>query len=115
MSVRAVRVGITEKRPFLRFAEKWKNGQKSVFRYITPHKWLFPVNYLGKGNFFLLTTFPGRGRNMVRAKKCMFFFWPKIFGFRPENPFFYMGPQFSSMDVCSPCRSGRFGAFGSVF
>ena len=54
MSMRAVRVRITEKRPFLRFAEKRKNGQKSVFRYINTPKWLVPVNYLGKGNFFLL-------------------------------------------------------------
>ena len=30
-------------------------------------------NYLGKGNFFLWTTFSGRGRNMVSIKKC--FFW----------------------------------------
>ena len=33
--------------------------------------------YLGKGHFFLLTTFFGRGQNMVRTKKC-FFFGPKI-------------------------------------
>ena len=96
MSMRAVRVRITEKRLFLRFAEKRKNGQKSVFCHI--NKWFVPVNYLGKRNFFLLTTFPGRGRNMVRLKKWTLFFLPKIFGFWPENPFFDMGPRFSSMD-----------------
>ena len=34
MSVRAVRVRITEKRPFLHFAEKWKMAKNPFFRYM---------------------------------------------------------------------------------
>ena len=45
-------------------------------------------NYLGKGNFFLIITFPGRVSNIVRVEKEAFF-WPK-------NPF--MGPRSLPMD-----------------
>ena len=90
MSVRAVRVRITEKR-------------------------LFPVNYLGKGNFFLLTTFPGRGRNMVRLKKWTLFFGPKFSVFGPKIRFLIWDRDFRQWTVCSPRRCGRFGAFGSIF
>ena len=113
--MRAVRVRITEKRPFLRFAEKRKNGQQSFFRYINTPKWLVPVNYLGKGNFFLLTTFPGRGRNMVRIKKWVFFFGPKFSVFGPKIRFLIWDRDFCQWTVCSPRRPGRFGAFGSIF
>ena len=42
------------------------------FAILTPPKRLFPVNYLVKRYFFLWTTLPGRGRNMVRVKKWVF-------------------------------------------
>ena len=37
--------------------------------------------------FFLWTTLPGRGRNMVRGKKCNIFFWPKFSDFGPKIRF----------------------------
>ena len=41
-SVGPVRVRITEKRPFVRWAEKGTNGQNSVFRYINTPKTVIP-------------------------------------------------------------------------
>ena len=35
------------------------------------------------------------------------FFWAKIFGFRPENPFFAIGPRILSMVHFSPRQDGR--------
>merc|ERR1712020_381746 len=52
--------------------------------------------YLGKGYFFLLTTPPGRGRNMVRIQKCSFFLGPKIPDFGPEIRFLIWAPDFFS-------------------
>ena len=49
-----------------------------------------------KGTFFVCKTFPGRGQNMVRTKKCMFFLAQK-FGFQPENPFFHMETCFFAL------------------
>ena len=45
------------------FCRNLKIGRKSVFHYVV---------YLGKGYFFLWTTLPSRGRNMVRRKKRNF-------------------------------------------
>ena len=54
-------------------------GRKVVFGLkmgLTPKnhpKWHFPLDYLGKGTFFLWTTFSGRGQNMVNLKSEFFF------------------------------------------
>ena len=50
---------------------------------------------------------PGRGRNMVRRKKCNIFFLALIFGFWPESPFFAIGPRILSI--------GPFVALGDSF
>ena len=60
----------------------------------TPPKRLFPVNYLGKRYFFLWTTLPGRGRNMVRRKKCMFFLGQNFRIFARNSVFCYRTPDF---------------------
>ena len=71
-------------------------ARKSVFFYRTPDfvkgpfvalDDIFPVNYLAKGYFFLWTTLSGRGRNMVRGNKCMFFFGSKFSDFCPKIRF----------------------------
>ena len=36
---------------------------------------------------------PGRGRNMVRGKKCNIFFWPKFSDFGPKVRFCYRTPD----------------------
>ena len=51
-----VPAGITEKLPFLRFAEKRKTGQKSVFKKKHPKSAKRLIFYL---------TLPSRGKNMV--------------------------------------------------
>ena len=53
--------------------------------------------YLGKGNFFLWTTFSGCGQNMVSIKKRVFL-WAHL-GFWPKNPIFAIWPQFCSMTL----------------
>merc|ERR1712212_1116306 len=65
--------------------------------------------YLGKGYFFLLTTPPGRGRNMVRTEKCIFFGGPKISDFGPKIRFLIWDPDFCQRGVCSPRRWLRLG------
>ena len=80
-----MRAGITEKR-LAKNAFYPKKHPKFVKRLIS---------ILDKGYFFLLTTFSGRGRNMIRGKKCVFFFGPKS-RFWPKNPIFAMRPQFWS-------------------
>ena len=49
-----IRVQITEKRPFVRWAEKGKNGQNSVFRYINTPKTVIPRSLFGKTVLFPL-------------------------------------------------------------
>ena len=53
-SVGPVRVRITEKRPFVRWAEKGTNGQNSVFRYINTPKTVIPRWLFGKTVLFPL-------------------------------------------------------------
>ena len=62
----------------------------------------FPLDYLGKGNFFLWTTFSGRGQNMVRGKKWPPFFWPKISVFGQKIRFLPYDPNFRWWPVFSP-------------
>ena len=62
-----------------------------------------------KGYFFLLTTPPGHGRNMVRTEKCIFFGGPKIPDFGPKIRFLIWDPDFCQRGVCSPRRWLRLG------
>ena len=50
------------------------------------------VNYLGKGNFFLWTTFSGRGQNMVRVQKWALFLGPKSLFFVQKSDFCHPTP-----------------------
>ena len=102
--------GFTEKRPFLRFAEKRKTGRKSFFFQNNFQNLLKDWYSLGKRVFFLLTTLPGRGQNMVAIKKW-FFFGPQKSGFRPENPFFSV---FCQRGVRNPWHWFCFETFGSI-
>ena len=52
---------------------------------------------MGKGYFFLLTTLPGRGWNMVGTKKWGFFFGPKNPDFGPKIRFFVWDRVFGKM------------------
>ena len=52
---------------------------------------------------------------MVRGKKWAFFFGPKFSVFGPKIRFLIWDRDFRQWTVCSPRRSGRFGAFGSIF
>ena len=65
-----------------------------------------PLDYLGKGTFFLWTTFSGRGQNMVRIKKCMPFFGPKISVFGQKIQFLPYHPNFRWWPIFSPCHDG---------
>ena len=49
----------------------------------TPKLCLKTDIYFGKGYFFVCTTFPCRGQNLVRVKKCSFF-GPEILFFGPK-------------------------------
>ena len=80
---------------FCRKVENWPKIRFSVYKHPPNGSSLLII--WEKDTFFPMTNFPGRGRDRVRVKKCMFF-WPKIFGFRPEYLFFDMGPRFSSLD-----------------
>ena len=94
---------------------KAKNGPKIHFLLSQPPKICLKTDiYLGKGYFFLLTTLPGRGRNMVRVKKCYFFFWPENPDFGPKIRFLIWDPDFCQESVCSPWRWLRLGTFGSI-
>ena len=87
-------------------------GRKVVFGLkmgLTPKnhpKWHFPLDYLGKGNFFLWSTFSGRGQNMVRVQKCLLFFWPKISVFGPKIQFLPYHPNFRWWPIFSPRHDG---------
>ena len=98
----AVRTRFTKKLSFLHFPEKQKTGLQSVSRY--NNHWLkdrYSINiiYLGKGHFFLLTTLPSRGRNMVRVQK--------YFGLKVR--FLIWDPDFCRRGVFSPRRWLRLG------
>jgi len=89
-----VPAGITEKRPFLRFAEKRKTGRKSVFFQKKLPKFAKILIFIGeKGTFSFPQLLPVVARTWLGVKS-EFFFWPEKSGFRPENPFFRMGPRF---------------------
>ena len=47
---------------------------------------------MGKGNFFLRTTFSGRGQNMVRVQKWMFFWGPKSWFLAKKSNFCHTTP-----------------------
>ena len=69
---------------------------------------------MGKGYFFLLTTLPGRGWNMVGTKKWLFFFGPKNPDFGPKSIFFVWDAVFFQRGARNPRRWFRFGTFGSI-
>ena len=71
----SVWAGITEKRAFLRLAEKWFLPKNGLYPQKITQNDILGDNFLGKGNFFLWTTFSGRGQNMVRVQK-----WPPFLG-----------------------------------
>ncbi len=73
-----------------REGNKWPKLRFSLY---TPPKRLFPVNYLVKRYFFLWTTLPSRGRNMVRRKKWHFF-WQNFRILARKSVFCYRTPEF---------------------
>ena len=77
-------------------AEKCFFWPKMGFNPKNHPKFLKTGIYLGKGNFFLWTTFSGRGQNMVNPKKWVFVFAQNI-DFWPKNPIFAIRPQLWSM------------------
>ena len=63
------------------------------------------LDYLGKGTFFLWTTFSGCGQNMVNLKKWVFF-GPKISVFGPKIRFLPYDPNFGQWPIFSPRHDG---------
>ena len=59
-----------------------------------------PLDYLGKGTFFLWTTFSGRGQNMVSPKKWLFL-GPKSRFLVQKSNFGHI-PNFGHWLVCRP-------------
>ena len=57
MSLDPFRVRITEKRPFVRWAEKGSNGQNSVFRYINTPQTVIPLVPTNLPYYKLINTF----------------------------------------------------------
>ena len=51
-----------------------------------------PLDYLGKGTFFLWTTFSSRGQNMVNPQKWQPFFGPKIWFLAQKSNFCHTTP-----------------------
>ena len=91
-----VPTGITEKRPFLRLAEKRKTGQKSVFRYSNHPKLSKRLIFIWeKATFSFWQLCTGLAGTWLESKSVCFFLAQKS-GFWPENPFFDMGPRFLS-------------------
>ena len=68
MTTDLIWAGITEKRPFLRLAEKCFFGQKSVFPLKRPQIFKKTDMYYGKGYFFVCTIFPGRVRKWLELR-----------------------------------------------
>ena len=92
MTTEPVWAGIAEKRPCLRLDEKCFFWPKMRF---IPKK--YPkllqrlIFILEKGTFFL-TTFSGRGQNMIRVKKCFFFLGSKSRFLAQKNDFCHTTP-----------------------
>ena len=70
--------------------------------------------YFGKGCFFVSTTFPGHGQNIVSSQKSMFF-WARNPGFLPENPFFAIRPKILSTACLEPSERRFFSHLGINF
>ena len=83
-----VPAGITDKRPFLHFAEKRFFGRKSVFSQKKNTQ-----NPLRR-YFFVCTTLPGHGQNMVSIKKWTLFLGPKFCISARKSIFRFRAPDF---------------------
>ena len=103
-----VPAGITEKRPFLRFAKKRISGQNSVFfsqkNTRNPLKEWF---LFWKRVLFSCTTLPGRGLNMVSTKKWTFF-GPKNSDFGLKIRFCFRTPFVSFGETVDLAPADRF-------
>ena len=88
MTTDQVPAGITEKRPFLRFAKKPFFGKNSVFSPENTQNLLKDWYSFGKRVLFLFAQlFPVLARTWFELRSVCFFLAPKL-GFRPQNPFF---------------------------
>ena len=94
MTTDPVWAGVTEKPPFLRSAEKCFFGQKCVLsQNKTPQFHQILIFILEEHSLFFAQFFSGRGQNMVRVKKWVFWaqnlgFWPNIFCHKTPNSLF---------------------------
>merc|ERR1712218_389083 len=98
---------------FYALPKSGKRAENPFFSKITPEIGQKTDTYLGKGYFFLCTTLPGRGLNIVRIKKWVFFFGPKNSDFGPKIHFFIWKPVFSHCNLGSPGRYANFETNGS--
>ena len=115
MSTDLILAGITEKRPFVHFAETCFFFGENPFPPKKSPKNCWNINiFFGKGYFFVCKNLPGRGRNMILIKNWVFFRGAKNFGFRPESPLLW-DPGFGQWLVCSPLQDGLFGTLGLIF
>ena len=90
-----VPAGITEKRPFLRFAEKRKTGRKSVFSQKKLPKFAKRLIFIGeKGTFSFPQLLPVVARTWLELKSECFFLARKIRISARKSVFSYGTPFF---------------------
>ena len=78
------------------FCRKAENGPKIRFFPKKLPKFAKRLIFIGeKGTFSFPQLLPVVARTWLELKSELFF-WPEKSGFRPENPFFRMGPRFLS-------------------
>ena len=90
-----VPTGITEKRPFLRLAEKRKTGRKSVFRYSNHPKLSKRLIFIWeKATFSFWQLCPVLAGTWLESKSECFFLGPKIRILARKSVFWYGTPIF---------------------
>ena len=107
MTTDPVRAGITEKRTFLRSAEKCFFWPKMGFNQKNHPKFLKRLIFIWE-NFFFEQLFPVVARTWLGSKSVCFF-WAQNLGFGSKNPFFAIQPKFSAQALRARALRGRAG------
>ena len=115
MTTDPIRAGITEKRQFLRSAEKCFFWSKMGFNPKNHPKFLKRLIFIWeKATFFFEQLFPVVARTWLESRsEC--FFGPKILVFGRKIQFLPYDPNFGQRPVCSPWRDDSFNRLGAIF
>ena len=115
MTTEPVWAGITEKRTFLRSAEKWFFGQKWVLTQKKHPKFLKRLIFIWeKATFFFEQLFlVVAGTWLGERRVC--FLGPEISVFGRKIQFLPHDPNFGQPTVCSPWRDRSFPTSGAIF